>query len=36
MLFQLKKNFAFRRPMKYFVSALPELGRLGDSKQTVF
>ena len=33
--FWTSKNFAFRGPIKYFVSVPPELGRSGDGKQTI-
>ena len=33
MFFNSGKLFPFRGPIKYFESALPELGRSGDGKQ---
>ena len=36
MFFNSKKVFPFRDSIKYFESALLELGRLGDDKLTIF
>ena len=36
MFLNSKTIFAFKGPIKYFESTLPELGRSGDGKQTIF
>ena len=33
---QKNKKIGFRGPIKYFESAVPELGRSGEGKQTIF
>ena len=36
MFLNSKTIFAFKGPIKYFESTLPELGRSVDGKQTIF